>query len=76
MVDAHYSSTALVAEIAELRQINRELLEALKVAVDAIHALHDLPFEAGQVKKCMWDLYQASAEMKAIKAAIKRAEGK
>lgn len=65
---AHDANARLIAAAPDL-------LAALKRAVDTIRAFHGIglngPAEAG-----MWELYQQSPEMKAINAAIAKAEGK
>lgn len=54
--------------VAELRDEKRDLLGALKEAVVTIKALHREPG---------WDIYErCSPEMKLIKAAIAKAEGR
>jgi hypothetical protein len=64
-------------EDARLIAATPDLLAALRRAVETIHALHDIglhgsPHAAAE----MWALYQQSPEMRAINAALAKAEGR
>jgi hypothetical protein len=52
-----------------------ELLDALKAAVRTIRTWHGLGTTGG-AEQLLWELYQASPEMKRINAAIAKAEGR
>lgn len=52
-----------------------ELLAALKSAVETIRVWHNMGHYAGEADR-VWALYQESPEMKAINAAIARAESR
>jgi|GEM_PF-1143527 len=51
-----------------------DLLAALKRAVETIRTFHGIGL--GPAEELTWQLYQQSPEMKAINAAIAKAEGK
>jgi hypothetical protein len=61
--------------IASAAEINSELLVAMKWAVEVIHLWHD--FYSAKPDKAQWDnYYKNSPEMKPIREAIEKAEGK
>ena len=63
----------LGVRVFDLKGERDELLAALRRAVETIRAWHNMGHYAGEADR-VWALYQESPEMKAINAAIAKAE--
>lgn len=70
----HAAGLELARQLVAVERQRDELLVALKFAVDTIRIWHGFGHTTDEAE--VWALYQQSPEMRAITAAIEKAEGR